>query len=1245
MEEKKVKSQLDPILNEKNFGSVPLSNNLLDKTISGLFAFEFDKDALPRLYVDDKTKALLGVSSSISPEDLFAFWRNCLDKPTIDQNADTFNKMKNGVYVETEYVVHLADKNVTVRCAGTRNSEYKKGVRLEGALRNISDICHINDEITEQKTKLIENAAMVYDFVYKVNLTDASFVILKVQPYMLENNERTFTDFNELKANMINYFIHPADREMMTHELDYEAIRERIKSEPVYKVEYRAFINNNSYWNEMNVIKIDDDNVAMGFLANDNGIILRMLQEKMSDNFFALYEVDYDANMIKLIQKEEFYKDIPIGRTVPFTLWVKALAKYYAGDMKDTLLKLRDPEYIFKTFEKQNKLTFTYYSKVGEGITDKWLNCTIYTIKRHADGNPSIFTIGFSFSDSLEIENRELQDKVNKSVKLIKGLAEEYSGLFYANLDEKTCEVYSYQVEKIGAPLEMFSHAHSAPELLLIFGRGDRVHPDDKKLFEILDEEYIRTRLVHTKKFSIRFRMRKHGVYTWCEFDFIKYEGLDERANSIAIGFAERDIEIRSEQTISKCMDVISSTRNPSEAIQKLLEIIADFYGADRTFILEFNEEDKQIYNTFEWCKQGVSSRQETLKSITTKEIAFWIKKFRKVGPIYKDLTDSKYDELIADLRSMDGIFNIAACPIYNGNKIVGCIGVDNLTKAIRDSSIVKNVSVLVFSEILRNKQAEESMQLINRFVHNYKASFIINSREDSYRPIISYEGTFSNFITGDSYIKGVLKYADQVYDDDKAMLKEALTYRYIYNRFNRETEYSIRYRCLVHGFTVWLEARFSKLNEDEFIFAIADVDEKNGIEMVENAVSADFFALFLVDLKYDTLKVVKAQDFFQTNLQTKTMRFTTTLNLYASTVSEKYKEQWNNINDLDGVKEFLAFTDKRELIFEAERGNGKLARCTFYVISREADGEPHMICISFTELDEEQAEREILHEKIAEQNIQLENQQKALGIALKDAKAANESKTNFLFNMSHDIRTPMNAIIGFTDIAEKHIDDKDRVYTYTSNIEESSGLLDKDILSLRQLVDFCHIVFVPILQIFDYNFKPGDFNYKPNYKEIPNLTATLTIKKAPYDMSGVQFKSKVVGYEKGKKHTLLIEDKNALPGGVKVSYGNNEHEDAGEYEAVAYFEGDSNHEAIAPMKAILTITKKDINLDGITVSGEQTTYYNGEKQDFKVDNVPEGIKVIRRYFDKKGVELNNELFRTWKDPLYNKFSKVGKNT
>ena len=45
---------------------------------------------------------------------------------------------------------------------------------------------------------------------------------------------------------------------------------------------------------------------------------------------------------------------------------------------------------------------------------------------------------------------------------------------------------------------------------------------------------------------------------------------------------------------------------------------------------------------------------------------------------------------------------------------------------------------------------------------------------------------------------------------------------------------------------------------------------------------------------------------------------------------------------------------------------------------------------------------------------------------AVQEAQSANEAKTRFLFNMSHDIRTPMNAIIGFSDLLEKHIDEKD---------------------------------------------------------------------------------------------------------------------------------------------------------------------------------------------------------------------------
>ena len=57
-------------------------------------------------------------------------------------------------------------------------------------------------------------------------------------------------------------------------------------------------------------------------------------------------------------------------------------------------------------------------------------------------------------------------------------------------------------------------------------------------------------------------------------------------------------------------------------------------------------------------------------------------------------------------------------------------------------------------------------------------------------------------------------------------------------------------------------------------------------------------------------------------------------------------------------------------------------------------------------------------------------------------ARNANEAKTRFLFNMSHDIRTPMNAIIGFSDLLEKNLDDRIKAKGYLKKIQSSSNLL-----------------------------------------------------------------------------------------------------------------------------------------------------------------------------------------------------------
>ncbi len=61
---------------------------------------------------------------------------------------------------------------------------------------------------------------------------------------------------------------------------------------------------------------------------------------------------------------------------------------------------------------------------------------------------------------------------------------------------------------------------------------------------------------------------------------------------------------------------------------------------------------------------------------------------------------------------------------------------------------------------------------------------------------------------------------------------------------------------------------------------------------------------------------------------------------------------------------------------------------------------------------------------------------------AANEAKQANEAKTRFLFNMSHDIRTPMNAVIGFSELLEKHVDDRQKVLDYINKIQLSSNML-----------------------------------------------------------------------------------------------------------------------------------------------------------------------------------------------------------
>ena len=102
-------------------------------------------------------------------------------------------------------------------------------------------------------------------------------------------------------------------------------------------------------------------------------------------------------------------------------------------------------------------------------------------------------------------------------------------------------------------------------------------------------------------------------------------------------------------------------------------------------------------------------------------------------------------------------------------------------------------------------------------------------------------------------------------------------------------------------------------------------------------------------------------------------------------------------------------------------------------------------------EAEEKEAARLVLEEK----NKELADSKDALSDALIEAEYANRAKTAFLNNMSHDIRTPMNAIMGFTSLAESHLDDKEQVKDYLSKISVSSHhllSLINDVLDMSRI-------------------------------------------------------------------------------------------------------------------------------------------------------------------------------------------------
>lgn len=238
-----------------------------------------------------------------------------------------------------------------------------------------------------------------------------------------------------------------------------------------------------------------------------------------------------------------------------------------------------------------------------------------------------------------------------------------------------------------------------------------------------------------------------------------------------------------------------------------------------------------------------------------------------------------------------------------------------------------------------------------------------------------------------------------------------------------------------------WLQARIIVKTRDEkgcaeeLLYTANPIDRAKQKEMhyqaMMNALGMDFHVIFLADLRQDTIEMIRGLG------ETHMVRA-------PEQVRRRYSD-WMHY-----VCEHLAEEEKREeLAFALSPAHLEAKLLLHKTLSIRCHVRPNLAGNEYFEvravlsLQDENHFEVIMGYRALDQVIREERRnQQRLEDALHQVEIANEAKSAFLFNMSHDIRTPMNAILGFSRLLRMHREEPEKILDYTEKIEKSGEYL-----------------------------------------------------------------------------------------------------------------------------------------------------------------------------------------------------------
>ncbi len=710
----------------------------------------------------------------------------------------------------------------------------------------------------------------------------------------------------------------------------------------------------------------------------------------------------------------------------PFSIWQAVITYLYIGIPSFHALyrgiKATDPD--------EKKRDFALSAFIIPPILTGFLQLYIQE-------SPSL-TIGIAMSLTLIYINVE-NESHTRQMEVISALTGDFDNVYYLDLENNKFTQYRLYGQEASAQ-QMDSYMSF--DLITLRDKlvDDNVCEEDRDMVrEQMTAENIFKELSTKPAFILNYRVERDGKRYYFQTKVVKSTRGDK---TIIVGTHNIEDNMRREHEQRRKMEeMLKEVQDREKLLERnheIIQILASEY--ESVYYVDLETSDMTIFTMSESVQtifgdvfgehiNFSAALTMYLKSQVRNSDIATLRSYGSVEFLKEKLRDTKSHTFTYRVGDEDNFIyhelKLVKVNAENEEATALVLGIADRDEQIRDAEE-------------RQRHLQQNYDIIKGLASEYSSVYYIDLETDELTPYVlndATENALGNiFRSGIGFESAYQLYVNSlVYGADKKMMLSAGSSESIKkNLSGSKKTYVTSYRSDNGGNPRYCEMKFVKVGNEDIPTAVAlgfsDKDEEirrdqesrkileQNFEIIQ-ILASEYSSVYYIDLETEALTPYSMNDDTEHNFGgvfRSGIKFSDAYDMYVDKlIYEDDKYMMLKAGSLKNIRRELS--DKKTFITTYRSDNdGSPHYCEMKFVKVGDEETPTAVALGFADKDEEIRKEQA--------------RQKQLEDALLAAKAANAAKSTFLFNMSHDIRTPMNAILGFTSMAEKYIDNKEKV-------------------------------------------------------------------------------------------------------------------------------------------------------------------------------------------------------------------------